>query len=160
MMINSTDLLQTRLAILTLSQAAGWITTIGHGETETLAYVLPRTAAVASVRLSCALACHKHDEAVGAGHYHLFRLTSPLEEQLNKTLLTAQKWFLTHTTPTTVVPYLTQLTEGIAIDAQPGPSRMGPYSDLVNSLENTIACLAKHYMLAYQQGYQTFPYFS
>lgn len=156
----SPDLLQTRLAILTMSQAAGWLTTIGHGETEMLAFILPRTAAVASVRLGCALACHKHDESVGAGHYHLFRLTSPLEEQLNKILITTPKRLLPHTTLATVVPYLTKLTEGIAIDAQPGPNRMGPYSDLVNSPENTIACLAKHYLLAYQQGYQTFPYFS
>lgn len=159
-MIVIADLLQTRLAILTLSQAAGWLTTIGAGETEMLAFVLPRTAPVATVRLGFAIACHKHDEAVGAGNYHLFRLTNPLEERLSKTLTAYQTQAIPNTALETVIHYLIRLTEGMAIDSQPGPVRMGLYSDLTHNPTDTITCLAKHYLLAYQQGYQTFPYFS
>ncbi len=59
------DLLHTRLAVHSLSQEAGWVTPIGASETDILSFVLPRTAPTATIRLGCAIACHKHDEAVG-----------------------------------------------------------------------------------------------
>lgn len=154
------DLLHARLAILALSQAAGWVTPIGADETEMLAFVLPRTAPAAAVRLGCAIACHKHDEAVGAGNYHLFRLTTPVEERLNRALTASGTKFLPHTGLETAVAYLTHLTEGMAIDAQPGPVRTGLYTDLTDNPMDALICVAKHYLLAYQQGYQTYPYFS
>ncbi|QRQ99500.1 BrxE family protein [Dyadobacter sandarakinus] len=153
------NLLHTRLAILTLSQAAGWVTPIGAGETEMLAFVLPRTAPAAAVRLGCAIACHKHDEAVGAGNYHLFRLTTPVEERLSRAIAAATKP-LPLAGLEAAVAYLTHITEGMAIDAQPGPVRTGLYTDLTDNPMDALICVAKHYLLAYQQGYQTYPYFS
>ncbi|MCF2494281.1 BrxE family protein [Dyadobacter chenhuakuii] len=152
------NLLHTRLAILTLSQAAGWITLISADESEMLAFVLPRTAPAAAVRLGCAIACHKHDEAVGAGNYHLFRLTTPVEEQLSRAIATAPLP-LPHSGLDAAVTYLTNITEGMAIDEQPGPVRTGLYTDLTDNPMDTLICVAKHYLLAYQKGYQTYPYF-
>lgn len=154
------DLLHSRLAILALSQAAGWVTLIGADETEMLAFVLPRTAPAAAVRLGLAIACHKHDEAVGAGNYHLFRLTTPVEERLNRALTASATKPLPNARLETAVAYLTQLTEGMAIDAQPGPVKTGLYTDLTDNSMEALICVAKHYLLAYQQGYQTYPYFS
>lgn len=154
------DLLHTRLAVLTISQGAGWVAPIDADETDMLAFVLPRTAPVAAVRLGCAIACHKHDEAVGAGNYHLFRLTTPIEERLSRTLTASATKSLPHTELATAVAYLTRLTEGMAIDAQPGPVRTGLYTDLTDNPMDVLICVAKHYLLAYQEGYQTYPYFS
>lgn len=154
------DLLYTRLAVLSLGQGAGWVAPIGTGETDMLAFVLPRTAPAAAVRLGFAIACHKHDEAVGAGNYHVFRLTTPVEERLNRALTASATKPFPNVELETAVAYLTQLTEGMAIDAQPGPVRTGLYSDLMENPMEALICVAKHYLLAYQQGYQTYPYFS
>lgn len=154
------DLLYTRLAVLALSQGAEWIHPIGADETDMLTFVLPRTAPAAAVRLGCAIACHKHDEAVGAGNYHLFRLTTPVEERLSRALTSATTKTQPYVGLKEAVTYLTQLTEGMAIDAQPGPVRTGLYTDLTDNPMEALICVAKHYLLAYQQGYQTYPYFS
>lgn len=152
------SLLHVRLAVLSLNQAAGWISPIGAGEADMLAFVLPRTAPAAAIRLSCAIACRKHDEMVGAGNYHLFRLTTPLEERLSRTLAIYQT--LPNMDVANSMAYISELTEGMAIDSQPGPVRTGLFSDLAHHPTDALTCIAKHYLLAHQRGYQTFPYFS
>lgn len=154
------ELVQTRLAVLALSQAAGWIPQIGADEIGMLAFVLPRTATAASVQLACSIACYKHDEAVGAGNYHLFRLATPLEERISRVLNGYKTKALPNTELIAAIAYLEQLSEGMAIDSREGPVQTGLYSDLAYNTIDSITCLAKHYLLAYQQGYQTFPYLS
>lgn len=126
-----------------------------------LVYVVPKTAQRAAVQLGVNIACHKHDQAVGAGNYHLFRLAVPLEERISKLLNDYQQTgSLPNATVGQSLDYLTRLTDGVAIDPQEGPVRVGLYTDLAHNPMDTLSCLAKHYLLAYQNDYQTFPYFS
>jgi hypothetical protein len=150
-----TDLLLTRLAVLGLSNVTSW-----PDRVEMLAFVLPRTAPIASIKLGTAIACQQHDQAVGPGHYHLFRLTMPLEERISKELQHFQTKALPNSTLEECLSYLAQVTEGMAIDSKPGPVAMGLYNELTQHPADTITCMAKHYLLAHQKGYQAFPYFS
>lgn len=154
------DILQTRLAILNISSDAGWLPRISSDETEMLAFVLPKTAKTATVQLGFSIACHRHDQAVGAGNYHLFRVATPLEERISHALNQYQTQDLPLNSTEQSIAFLTKLTEGMAIDSQSGPVRIGLYTDLIHNPTDTITCLAKHYLLAYHEGYQTFPYFS
>ena len=140
-----------------MQQALGHIPEVAKTETEVLAFALPRTAVAAAYRLNLTLACHQHDLRVGRGCFHLFRLSLPLEERM------AQLPIQTPVDPTHLVnqvQYLTELSEGIAIDCQAGPVRVGTFHDFVQENPESLACLAKHYLTAYQGQYQTFPYFS
>ncbi|MCY7358456.1 MAG: BrxE family protein [Rudanella sp.] len=155
------DLLLTRLAVLSLSSIAGWLPSVSTDEVEMLAYVLPKTAPVATIQLGVNIACHKHDQAVGDGKYHLFRLAIPLEERISRALNEHQRsGNLPNATVDQSVAYLTKLTEGVAIDPQKGPVQAGLYTELAHNPMDMLTCLAKHYLIAYQNGYQTFPYFS
>lgn len=154
-------LLNVRLSTLYISSQAEWIPQVGQNERDMLEYVVPKTAHWATIQLGVDIACHKHDQVVGSGYYHLFRLPTVIEERLSR----RQREFLTwEDLPIGDAEqgqaYLTRLSEGLAIDPQEGPVHIGLYAELPQNPDAVLACVARHYLAAFRAGYQTFPYLS
>lgn len=156
------ELALVRLAVSKLSGEAGWIPTFGDDQVEMLRYALPRTAEAAGAQLACTISARQHDEQVGLGSYHLFRLPADVEGRLREVQRQSERWAtLLREPPATSLRLIEQLAAGTAVGQQAGPVSVGRLAELTpTDGRRLLAYAARHYLTAHTEGYRTFPYLS
>jgi hypothetical protein len=165
---NSTTLLDLRILILVLGEAhhAGWwrsqfLSPVGLSY---LGRLYPRSSFAAAVRSATRAARAVHDTSIGIGNvYHLFRLPSSLEWQMDEALREgeAESW-------ARFVPLLGQAEKlldelrrlgelGATAKPATGPLRLGAMRNV--GQPGWTAQLALVYYTAFRHGLKVFPYF-
>lgn len=122
-----------------------------------LNYVVPKTRLLAGFLLELEIARRFHDQAVGPGNYHLFRLSEDLERSIYQTFRQeAEQQAIIKTDTETLLGNLSRLTKDQTVEEQTGPLSLGSIQDIDD--DTTRAVLARHYHFAFSAGYQVFPY--
>jgi len=122
-----------------------------------LGYVVPKTKELAAFVLESEIARQYHDQAVGPGQYHLFRLSEDLERSIYQTFRQeASQFALDQTKPGELLARLAGLAANQAAEPHPGPVLLGSIQDIDD--DTTLAVLARHYQLAFSSGHRVFPY--
>ncbi len=111
-------------------------------------YILSRTRNSAIFNLACQITCIDHNKNVQGNKYHLFSLPHSVEREIriNELLLNDHQY----------LNELDEISGGIAIEGKPGPVLVGSSSELSNDVIYRV--IAKHYLLAFKNGYKTYPY--
>jgi hypothetical protein len=113
-----------------------------------LKYILPKTKDKAILNLAIQIACLEHDKNIQGNKYHLFSLPHNIERNLKMSdLLLNDNDYLNE---------LEKISGGIAIEGKPGPVLVGSLDELTSN--DIYQVLAKHYLLAFKNGYKTYPY--
>lgn len=122
-----------------------------------LNYVVPNTRQLADFMLMTETARCIHDEAVGPGAYHLFRLSEDLERAIYQVFRrSASSLAITATDRTTLHRRLARYTGGQAVEEVIGPVSLGTIQDIDD--DTTRCVLAKHYEVAFTTGRRVYPY--
>ena len=124
-----------------------------------LATTFPRSARVAGLRSVSEAACRVHDQALGRGTFHLFRLPVSLEDLIEEVLPEVVESF-EFSLLAAREPALALLEEmaDARITAPPGPVQVGVEKKILT--RTSVSELAAHYGSAFAQGIQCFPYFA
>jgi hypothetical protein len=121
---------------------------LNNNSIEFFRYIFPKTKDKAILNLAIQIICLEHDKNIQGNKYHLFSLPYNIERNLQVCdLLLNDNDYLT---------LLDNMSGGIAIEGKPGPVLVGSLDELTNN--EIYQVLAKHYLLAFKNGYQTFPY--
>lgn len=158
-MENEKAIFKLRLQVLALGEKFGWWNSSFFTDESMsfLEYVFPKTKYATTIITASEVGKEAHDQAVGIGKYHLFRLPQNLEEKIHKMILENQELKdVLNRTRENEMEDLEQMTEYMAINCEQGPIHIGAVSDL--NEEGIVAVLAKHYFDAFKNNYQTFPY--
>lgn len=153
------NLLTLRHCVLALGEQHHWwgSNLLSEDSYAFLEYVVPRTTQAAALVAATEVGRTKHDQVIGAGKLHLFRLPQALEEKAfqqlyhGKNAIELAKGIHGHE-----LSKLEELSQLIAISEQQGPVHIGSPSELKD--DKILAVFAKHYREAFLNGYQTFPY--
>ena len=165
---SSTTLLDLRVLILALGEAhhAGWwrsqfLSPVGLSY---LGRLYPRSSFAAAVRSATRAARAVHDNSIGIGNvYHLFRLPSSLEWQMDEALreVEAELWarFAPRLGQREALLDEIRLLGDVSAVARPasGPLRLGAMRDV--GQPGGTAQLASVYYAAFRDGVKAFPYF-
>ncbi len=124
-----------------------------------LATTFPRTARLAGLRSITEAACRIHDQALGRGAFHLFRLPLAIEERVEDAAL---EWIGTIDLDTlgSTEAALGNLAKvaGNHLIAPAGPVQIDVERKILN--RTSLTELAAHYTSAFSQGIRCFPYFA
>ncbi|MCB1091854.1 MAG: BrxE family protein [Verrucomicrobiae bacterium] len=124
-----------------------------------LATTFPRTSRLAGLRSVSEAACRVHDQALGRGAFHLFRLPLPLEDRLEEIAesIVDEVDFEAFTSMETAISELHSIA-GTQITAGAGPVQIGVEKKILTP--TSLTELSAHYALAFTQGIRCFPYFA
>jgi hypothetical protein len=144
------DIQKLRNVILIGIEVNNWSSqnVLNNNSIDFFKYILPRTKEKAILNLAIQITCLDHDKNIQGNKYHLFSLPYNIERNLQVSELS-----LNHN------DYLTELEKiagGIAIEGKPGPVLVGSLDELADS--EIYQVLAMHYLLAFKNGYKTYPY--
>ena len=118
---------------------------------EYLTYVFPKTRLLADYTLLTEVARRMHDQAVGPGAYHLFRLSVDLERAIHAAFRQSpDRLAIGDTALETLNQRLTRYTDGQLVDLATGPVLLGSIQDIDD--DTTRAVLAKYYEMAFAAG--------
>lgn len=120
----------------------------------------PRSARVAAARSTADAACRIHDKALGKiGQFHLFRLPLPIEGRMEEALaeFTSSQEFGSSCASDSAIEALERLADA-QITAPAGPVQIGVEQRILT--RTSIQELAAHYLSAFRQGIECFPYFA
>lgn len=145
-----TDIQKIRNIVLIGMEVNNWSTqkVLNNNSVDFFKYILPKTKDKAILNLAIQITCLEHDKNIQGNKYHLFSLPYNIERNIQGSdLLLDDNDYLT---------VLENFSGGIAIEGKPGPVLVGSLDEL-NSNE-IYQILAKHYLLAFKNGYKTYPY--
>jgi hypothetical protein len=153
-----------RLAVGWLGQSGqgNWWRSSFLGETGLAfgAYNFARAPRLAAYSATFAAAKRVHDDRIGRSHtFHLFRLR--LEDEIRVHRAAAEggcTLFEPLKLSSCELMQFVEQTAGEAIDAPVGPVQVGPLEHAFT--EEALQELAKHYLSAFRQGTECFPYFA
>lgn len=132
---------------------------IGATSEAFLAPVFSRTTMLARYHGVCEAAMLVHDERIGVGaNFHLYRLPDSVERAAAKEVASSDSKTLMSSVLASSESALSRLSE-LSItkaDKAEGPVVVGDYSD--TGLEDMLHQSARHYLDAFSQGYNCFPY--
>ena len=132
---------------------------IGATSEAFLAPVFSRTTMLARYHGVCESAMLVHDERIGVGaNFHLYRLPDSVERAAAKEVASSDSKTLMNSILASSEAALTRLSE-LSItkaDKAEGPVVVGTYSD--TGLKHILDQSARHYLLAFTDGYKCFPY--
>jgi len=99
-----------------------------------------------------------HDEQIGIGNvFHLFRLPEEMEQDLQQLMMNApDEWFAETGSQERAMAVLRSLS-GEAVSVSEGPQSIGSLELFYRSAGSKT--LAQHYLVAFEQGIRSFPYF-
>ncbi len=145
-----TDIQKIRNIVLIGIEVNNWSTqkVLNNNSIDFFKYILPKTKNKAILNLAIQITCLDHDKNIQGNKYHLFSLPYNIERNLQESDL-----FLNDN------DYLIELENisgGIAIKGKPGPVLVGSLDELISN--DIYQVLAKHYLLAFKDGYKTYPY--
>ena len=145
-----TDIQKIRNIVLIGMEVNNWSTqkVLNNNSFDFFKYILPKTKDKAILNLAIQIACLEHDKNIQGNKYHLFSLPYNIERNLQACdLLLNDNDYLTE---------LEKISGGIAIEGKPGPVLVGSLDELTSN--DIYQVLAKHYLLAFKNGYKTYPY--
>lgn len=122
--------------------------------------VFPRTRFLACVNGVAAAATRAHDERIGVGHvYHLFRLPEDIEQSLQRSIADSPPSVVLEAAgdESKALAALQQSSEGEAKEAT-GPTRVGTVDSMTDL--GVWRFVAGHYLAAFENGREVFPYFA
>jgi hypothetical protein len=121
--------------------------------------IVPRSVRLTQYNGIREAACRLHDEHVAVGNVcHLFRLPEEAEQDLHQTLLNApDEWFHSLTSQEQAMTALKEIA-GETVAIEEGPQSVGKYSQLYRP--SGAKALASHYLMAFEQGIRSYPYFT
>lgn len=125
-----------------------------------LTIAFPRTAFSAGVNSVAEAARRIHDSRIGKGRvYHLFRMPEFVEQGIHKRLPDFDHSDLlpSFKDKDTALEKLQSMTES-SLEASEGPVQVGNGRNLLHL--SSLKKVAKHYAHAFENGKQTFPYFT
>lgn len=152
-------LLRLRYCVLALGEQQRWwpSSLLSEDSFAILEYALPQTRYAAAVIAATEVGRNRHDELIGAGKLHLFRLPQSMEEQVFQYLHADENAAaIAKGIEGRAIQALEELSEYIAVNEQEGPVLVGGLSEVHN--QQILAAFAKHYLEAFRRAYQTFPY--
>ncbi|MBK7566199.1 MAG: BrxE family protein [Bacteroidetes bacterium] len=126
----------------------------GKGE-EFLDYVLPKTKRSAVLQLATEICKREHDNNIGPGRYHIFRLPQKWEEEIFNDLKN-QKGNLKILTENELMNEMLEISSGISISPAKGPLMVGTHDELHDKV--VFQSIAKHYYEAFKNDYRSYPY--
>lgn len=145
-----TDIQKIRNIVLIGMEVNNWSTqkVLNNNSVDFFKYILPKTKNKAILNLAIQITCLEHDKNIQGNKYHLFSLPYNIERNLQGSdLLLNDNDYLTE---------LENISGGIAIEGKPGPVLVGSLDELTSN--DIYQVLAKHYLLAFKNGYKTYPY--
>ena len=145
-----TDIQKIRNIVLIGMEVNNWSTqkVLNKNSIDFFNYILPKTKNKAILNLAVHITCLEHDKNIQGNKYHLFSLPYNIEHKLKTDNLLLDNY-----------DYLTELENisgGIAIEGKPGPVLVGSLDELTDN--DIYQVLAMHYLLAFKNGYKTYPY--
>lgn len=131
-------------------ESYSWLNTkvLSKGSEEILEYILPKTKQQAAFNLSFQIACLYHDQNIRGNKVHLFRFPQNLEIKLHNSSIAILDQ--------DILISLANISGNIAVEVNPGPINIGSISEL--SEEHILRSFAQHYLMAFKNGYKTYPY--
>lgn len=144
------DINKLRNIVLVGIEVNNWSTqkVLNKNSVDFFKYILPKTKDKAILNLAIQITCLEHDKNIQGNKYHLFSLPYNIERNLQiSDLLLNDNDYQTE---------LEKIAGGIAIEGKPGPVLVGSLDELNSN--DIYQVLAKHYLLAFKNGYKTFPY--
>ena len=132
---------------------------IGATSEAFLAPVFSRTTMLARYHGVCEAAMLVHDEHIGVGaNFHLYRLPDSVERAAAKEVANSDRKELMNSVLGSSEAALTRLSELslTEVEKAEGPVVVGTYSD--PGLKDILHQSAGHYLRAFNQGYNCFPY--
>ncbi len=145
-----TDIQKLRNIVLIGMEINNWTTqkVLNNNSVDFFKYILPKTKEKAILNLAIQITCLDHDKNIQGNKYHLFSLPYNIERSLivNELLLNNNDY----------LDELEKIAGAIAIEGKSGPVLVGSTDELSGSEMYKI--LAKHYLLAFKNGYKTYPY--
>jgi hypothetical protein len=145
-----TNIQKLRNIVLIGMEVNNWSTqkVLNNNSIDFFKYILPKTKKKAILNLAIQITCLDHNKNIQGNKYHLFSLPYNIERNLKVSdLLLNNNDYL---------PELEKIAGGIAIEGKPGPVLVGSLDELTSN--EIYQVLAKHYFLAFKNGYKTFPY--
>lgn len=154
-------LLRTVVGFLGEKQQFGWWDTNFLSSTglKYLEITFPRSVFSAAITSVTEAAKRVHDNRIGKGHvYHLFRLPLSLEQQIHSHLQSdkSDKILSDISDRKSALNVLKSVANGDSKQAE-GPIQAGTENDLYKPL--SIKQMAKHYIKAFEDSKEVFPYF-
>lgn len=152
-------LLHLRHCVLSLGEKHGWwfSSLLSVDSLVILEYIVPRTRHAAAVIAANEVGRALHDQLVGAGKLHLFRLPQAVEEKAFHLLQDDREAArLIESAKGKELEQLEEMSERIAINEAEGPVQIGSTDDLQD--EQILAVFARHYLEAFKQDFKTYPY--
>jgi len=124
-----------------------------------LATTFPRSARLAGLRSVSEAACRVHDQALGRGTFHLFRLPVALEDLIEEsTSDVAESFdFSVLASKESALALLREMADS-RITAPVGPVQIGVEKKILT--RTSISELAAHYESAFTLGIECYPYFA
>lgn len=126
-----------------------------------LSPIFPRTRTLAQIVGVSRAAARVHDERIGVGGaYHLFRLPEEIEQAIHRHLLdlqTHQELTQQLTDHASAVGRLAEIAQS-AVDAAVGPTQIDEIHGVYTG--KRWSSVAAHYLAAFNNGNETYPYFS
>lgn len=156
-MLESKDWIRLRSNIIILGEFHNWwpAKVISEKGEEFLDYILPKTRTSAVQQLATEICRLEHDNKIGPGRYHIFRLPQKWEEEIFNTLKNIQynhKEF----SENELMNELLKMSSGISASTSKGPLMIGTHNELNDPA--VFQSFAKHYYEAFKNEYRTYPY--
>lgn len=156
----NTDLLliaQTKIAVCSIGEKNSWwqSSLFSDSSDQFYQHILPKSKFQAIIVTAFNVAKVKHDESVGPGKYHIFRLPNTLEERIHN-YLESNAEELYKSIKGNELRLLEEMGNYLAIEEKPGPIMVGNANDL-NDL-SIFQVFAQHYFKAFANNYKSFPY--
>jgi hypothetical protein len=145
-----TDVQKIRNLVLIGMEVNNWTTqkVLNANSVDFFKFILPKTKDKAILHLAIQITCLEHDKNIQGNKYHLFSLPYNIERNLQSSdLLLNDIEYLS---------VLENISGSIAIEGKPGPVLVGSLDELTSN--EIYQILAKHYLLAFKNGYKTYPY--
>jgi hypothetical protein len=148
------DILYLRNLVLIGLERYNWVNqkVLNNNSLEFYGYILPRTKKMAILNLAIQITCLEHEKNIQGNKFHLFSLPYNIECQLKLQNL------LLNDDGNLFFEELEKISGGIAVEGKPGPVLVGSLDELTGN--EIYQVLAKHYLMAFKNGYKTFPYLS
>ena len=146
------DIIYLRNLVLIGLERYNWVNqkVLNNNSLEFYGYILPRTKKMAILNLAIQITRLEHENNIQGNKFHLFSLPYNVECKLqlhNLVLNDLDNKFMKE---------LENISGGIAIEGKPGPVLVGSLDELTSN--DIYQVLAKHYLLAFKNGYKTYPY--
>lgn len=131
-------------------ESYGWLNTkvLSKGSEQILKYILPKTNQQAAMNLSIHIACLHHDQNIKGNKVHLFRFPQNVEIKLHNSPIVENDQ--------DILTALVNISCNIAVEGHTGPINIGSISELPE--DYILQSFAQHYLLAFKNGYKTYPY--